>query len=260
MAAAYSIARWVTDRSSVSPAYILPILLLGGGAFLINLATTESLGKLKLRTQMRPEISAIVEWIRTETPAEARVLFEEAGDDFGFAYDGMYLSSFIPHWTGRELIGGPINLYNDRHHFAEFHSGKLFKRDIQTLTDDEIRSYFRLYNIGGGVAFHPASLKRFESMAGLLTLDRRIGPVHLMKINQTLNWFVQGEGKVKAGLNRIEVLNVKGDELVLKFHWTEGLASTPHVDKEPVIIGDDPIPFIKVRNPPSSFVLKIHPR
>ncbi len=117
-----------------------------------------------------------------------------------------------------------------------------------------------LYNIGAVVAFHPASLKRLQSLPGLITVNQRIGPVHLMKINQTLNWFVQGEGKVKAGLNRIEVLDVKGDELVLKFHWTEGLASTPHVDMEPVIIGDDPIPFIKVRNPPSSFVLKIHPR
>ena len=51
-----------------------------------------------------------MEWIKQDTPAEGRVLFEESGDETGFVYDGMYLSSFIPHWTGRELIGGPINL------------------------------------------------------------------------------------------------------------------------------------------------------
>jgi hypothetical protein len=28
---------------------------------------------------------------------EARVLFEESGDETGFVYDGTYLSSFIPH-------------------------------------------------------------------------------------------------------------------------------------------------------------------
>ena len=84
-----------------------------------------------IRTELRPELIAIVEWIKKETPAEARVLFEESGDETGFVYDGMYLSSFIPHWTGRELIGGPINLYNDRHHFAEFHSGKFLKKDIR---------------------------------------------------------------------------------------------------------------------------------
>ena len=136
-----------------------------------------------LRTQLRPELNAIVEWIKKETPAEARVLFEESGDETGFVYDGMYLSSFIPHWTGRELIGGPINLYNDRHHFAEFHSGKLFKKDIQTFSDDEIRNYFRLYNIGAVVAFHPASIQRLQSVAGIdhPRPSRRSGSPHESK-------------------------------------------------------------------------------
>jgi len=210
-----------------------------------------------LRTQLRPELTAIVEWVKQETPAEARVLFEESGDETGFVYDGMYLSSFIPHWTGRELIGGPINLYNDRHHFAEFHSGQLFKKDIQTLSDDEIRNYFRLYNIGAVVAFHPASIQRLQSVPGLVTLERRIGPVYLMRVNQPLSWFLQGEGKVKASLNRLKVSEVKGNEVILKYHWAEGLIGTPVVKIVPVKIGDDPIPFIKVIDPPAAFELRI---
>jgi hypothetical protein len=210
-----------------------------------------------LRTQLRPELTAIVEWIKQETPAEARVLFEESGDETGFVYDGMYLSSFIPHWTHRELIGGPINLYNDRHHFAEFHSGKLFKKDIQTLSDDEIRNYFRLYNIGAVVAFHPASIQRLQSVPGLVTLERRVGPVHLMRVNQPLSWFLQGEGRVKASLNRLEASEVKGNEVILKYHWAEGLIGTPAVKIVPVKIGDDPIPFIKVIDPPAVFELRI---
>jgi hypothetical protein len=191
------------DRPSASLAYVVPVSARRQRNFPFNLATTESLGKLKLRTQVRPEISAIVDWVRTQTPADARVLFEESGDETGFVYDGMYLSSFIPHWTGRQLIGGPINLYNDRHHFAEFHSGKLFKRNIQTLADDEIKNYLCLYNVGAVVAFHPASIQRLRSIPGLVAVDRQIGPIFLMKVHQPLTWFLQGEGKVRVAANRL---------------------------------------------------------
>jgi len=258
LASSYAIARWATDRPSASLAYVVPVFLLAGSVtFLFNLATTESLGKLKLRTHVRPEISAIVDWVRTQTPADARVLFEESGDETGFVYDGMYLSSFIPHWTGRQLIGGPINLYNDRHHFAEFHSGRLFKRNIQTLDDDIIKNYLRLYNVGAVVAFHPASVQRLLSISGLVTVDRQIGPIFLMKVNQPLTWFVQGDGKVKASANRLELSDVRGSELILKYHWVAGLAGIPAVKMDPVKIANDPIPFIKISNPPAVFTLQI---
>jgi hypothetical protein len=247
-------------RSLTHRFYVLPIIgACGLLAFLFNLFATETRAKMLLRTELRPELTAIVEWIEKETPVEARVLFEESGDETGFVYDGTYLSSFIPHWTARQLIGGPINLYNDRHHFAEFHSGKLLKKDIQTLSDDEIRNYFRLYNIGAVVAFHPASIQRLQSIPGLVGLDRQIGPVHLMKVNQPLTWFFEGSGKLKASLNRLELSELKGKEIVLKYHWTKGLSASPPASIVPVKIGDDPIPFIKIIQPPAGLILRIGP-
>ena len=68
-------------------------------AFLINLIQTESRGRMHLRTQVRPEISAIVEWIKNDTTEQGRVLFEESGDESGFVYDGIFLSALIPHFT-----------------------------------------------------------------------------------------------------------------------------------------------------------------
>ena len=123
----------------------------------------------------------------------------------------------------------------------------------------QIRNYFRLYNIGAVVAFHPASIQRILSVPGLVTLDRRIGPVHLMRVNQPLSWFLQGEGKVKASLNRLEVSEVKGNEVILKYHWAEGLIGTPAVKIVPVKMYDDPIPFIKILDPPATFTLQIRP-
>jgi hypothetical protein len=256
--ASYILADGLARRSPASRSYILPAIgACGLLAFLFNLFATEIRTTMLLRAGLRPELSAIVEWIKNETPAEGRVLFEESGDETGFVYDGAYLSSFIPHWTGRELIGGPINLYNDRHHFAEFHSGKFLKKDFAMLTDDAIRNYFRLYNIGAVVAFYPASIQRLQSVPGLVTVDRRIGPVYLMRVNQPLSWFIQGEGKVKARLNRLELSDLKGKEIVLKYHWIKGLSASPPARIAPVKIYDDPIPFIKIFEPPAALTLRI---
>ncbi|MGZ8497503.1 MAG: hypothetical protein ACXW5W_03685 [Candidatus Binatia bacterium] len=254
---AYCFNQWLFGHKTWRFHLVPAMIALGGSAFAINLVQTESLGKLQLRTRMLPEITAIVDWVGRETPREARVLFEESGDETGFVYDGIYLSSFLPHLTGRQLIGGPINLYNDRHHFAEFHSGKLFKRDIGAIADGELRNYFRLYNIGAVVAFHPASVEKLLSIPGLVTVDRRIGPIHLVKVNQPLSWFVEGDGKVQAGANRLELRDLKGGEIVLKYHWVAGLNSEPAANIEAVKLADDPIPFIKLIDPPSSLVLRV---
>jgi hypothetical protein len=206
---------------------------------------------------MNPELNRIAEWIKRAAPSDGRVLFEESGDETGFVYDGVYLSSFLPHLTGRQVIGGPINLYNDRHHFAEFHSGILFKKDVKTLSDEELRNYLRLYNIGAVVAFHPASLKRLQSLPGLVTLEQRVGPVHLIKVHHQLSWFMEGGGEVNAGFNRLELSSLKGKEVILKYHWIDGLTSTPAANIVPVNIADDPIPFIKIIGPPTALTLRL---
>ncbi len=168
----------------------------------------------------------------------------------------MYLSAFIPQRTGRQLISGPINLYNDRHHFAEFHSGKLLKRDVTTLSDEELRNYLSFYNIGAAVVIHPESLKRLQANSGLVTVAQSIGPVQLMKVHQALSWFVQGQGKVKANFNHLELSEIEGNPVVLKYHWIDGLQSQPHAKIEPIKLADDPIPFIKIVDPPAALTIR----
>lgn len=255
--AAYALSHWLAagraERSSLVPA----LVGCGAIAFLFNLVQSETSGKMYLRSQLNPELMAVVDWIARDTPADARLLFEESGDESGFVYDGVYLSALLPRLTGRQLIGGPINLYNDRHHFAEFHSGILLKRSVETLSDEQLRNYLRLYNIGAVVAFHPASIQRLQSIPGLVTVEQRIGAVHLMKVNQQLSWFIEGEGRIKAGLNRLELSEIKGNQVILKYHWVEGLTSSPSTKIEPVKILDDPIPFIKLVSPPANVNLRI---
>ncbi|HEY2990457.1 MAG TPA: hypothetical protein VGL11_22265 [Candidatus Binatia bacterium] len=260
LAAAHFIAAYRSSPRSTAklfPFLFRTALICGVLAFSINLLQTEAQRSMRLRTQTPPEIDAVVAWIRNEAPPNGRLLFEESGDETGFFYKGVYLSSLIPHWTGRQLIGGPINLYNDRHHFAEFHSAILFKRGITTFMDEELRGYFRNYNIGAVIAFHPRSVQRLLAVPGLVSTDRRIGDLHLMKVDQPLSWFLKGEGELAAGFNRLRASKIRGEEIVLKYHWTPGLVSDPPASITQEKILDDPIPFIKIIHPPEAFTLSV---
>jgi hypothetical protein len=256
LASSYLVGCWNRPPSNRRAIFISVLFAVGLITALTNTIKTESANKMRLRTEVSQEVKEIVEWIRQETATNGRVLFEESGEETGFVYDGMYLSSFIPYWTGRQLIGGPINLYNDRHHFAEFHSARFFKRDVATLTDGELVSYFRNYNVGAVVAFHPRSVQRLLS-SGLVSVERRLGDVHLMRVSQPLNWFLEGQGQLEAGFNRIHASKIQGNVVILKYHWAEELLTNPPLKVEPHRVLDDPIPFIKIIDPPPEFTLAI---
>jgi hypothetical protein len=256
--ASFVLSLWRPGAWSRTRSIFFSLLLTGAiCTFLVNVVQTEANPRLRLRTRLTSPVNEILDWIRNKTSKEARMLFEESGDETGFIYDGMYLSSFIPRMTGRQLIGGPINLYNDRHHFAELHSAQLFKRDIATFTDQELASYFRAYNIGAAVVFHPRTIQRLLALPALVSVDQKVGSIHLMRINQPPNWFLAGEGEAKAEWNRIEGSNVRGSGIILKYHWVKGLVSSPPMDIEAVKVLDDPIPFVKIPQPLPQFVLHI---
>jgi hypothetical protein len=107
------------------------------------------------------------------------------------------------------------------------------------------------------VAFHPASIQRLQSVPGLVSVERRIGPLQLMKVNQPSSWFIQGDGKIKAGFNRLELSGLAGREVTLKYHWIDGFIASPAARIEPVKMADDPIPFIKIINPPAALTLRV---
>jgi hypothetical protein len=255
--ATHALTEWLrTPKNSHTP--MIPLVVgMGLATFLINVAQTEAAARLQLRSRFIPELDAIVEWIKNTTLAEARVLFEESGDESGFVYDRSYLSSFLPALTGRQMIGGPINLYNDRHHFAEFHSGRMFKKTAPMLSDEQLKNYLNLYNVGAIVAFDPPTIERLRSLPGLVSIEQRIGPIYLMRVHQPLSWFVEGDGKVKAGFNRLELSDLKGKEIILKYHWIDALSATPAVKIAAVRLGDDPIPFIKLIDPPTAVTLRV---
>jgi hypothetical protein len=53
-----------------------------------------------------------------------------------------------------------------------------------------------------------------------------------------------------------ELSELKGSEIILKFHWVDGLTTHP-LTLEWVNLADDPIPFIKLVNPPAALTLSV---
>jgi hypothetical protein len=54
-----------------------------------------------------------------------------------------------------------------------------------------------------------------------------------------------------------ELSELKGSEIILKFHWVDGLTTHPLTKLEWVNLADDPIPFIKLVNPPAALTLSV---
>lgn len=228
--------------------------------FAINLERTESAGGMTLSDRLPSKDEQIIAWLRERTSPDERILFEESGDESGFVYGGAYLSSFAAHRAGRQLIGGPANAYNDCHHVAELHSGRLFKKlRLNEMPESEIRRLFEDYNIGACVVFDRASVEGLLACNGLVELDRRIGDIWLMKSTQPRSWVREGSAaEVRATLGAIDVRGASGESLVLKYHWVRGMECDPPASVEPTPSSPmDPIPFVRIVNPAPDFRIRL---
>jgi hypothetical protein len=62
---------------------------------------------------------------------------------------------------------------------------------------------------------------------------------------------------VRSDYNRLELsrLSAADDEVIISYHWMQGLQSNPERKLERVFVGADPIGFIRIIDPPKSLVI-----
>ncbi|MGH8547314.1 MAG: hypothetical protein ACRERU_01675 [Methylococcales bacterium] len=185
----------------------------------------------------------LADWIRKNTTNEARVLFETSP---GRVHDGAHIAGYLVLSTQREFIGGP---YVFMHH-AGFWDGNVFGRPISDFSVDAFADRLRLYNIGWIVAYSDSS-KAYLSQHPSLELVAQHGQLKLFKMHQEPTYYLEGHGKVmERKLNRIELNEIAGDAVTLKYHYVDGMLSDPPAVLQPVTLPDDPEPFIRVLAPP----------
>ena len=120
-----------------------------------------------LAVGITPEMSELVEWIRTKTDPTARILFEdqlrilEPTDP-----ESVHWTPLLPVLLGpdrRQFIGGLYQTAFIRHHkmaaFGDFHLGDRF---IDEWPTDKLREYCDLYNVGWVVCWSPLSRFWFD--------------------------------------------------------------------------------------------------
>ena len=79
----------------------------------------------------------------------------------------------------------------------------------------------------------------------------------IYKVSRSPSFFFKGEGEIASTYNRLFLKNIKpqDNEIVIKYHWMKYLKTEPELKMERVMLLDDPVGFIKIKNPPSSLVI-----
>jgi hypothetical protein len=97
----------------------------------------------------------------------------------------------------------------------------------------------------------------FNQHPGFLKKIAEIDRFTIYEVIGNYSFFLKGQGRVFADYNRIELkdLVAENNEVVLSYHWMKQFRTEPPVTLEKALVGDDPIGFIKLIDPPKELVI-----
>ena len=128
-------------------------------------------------------------------------------------------------------------------------------KPIDHISQEEFFQFAEQYNLGWIIAHSPESKEYFDRMPGVIPLQGFLD-LQTYQIQRPLGYFLKGSGRISSrDHNQLTLSNVKGSEIILKYHYIRGLVSNPSTDIVAIKYPDDPNPFIGIRNPPSDLTL-----
>jgi len=199
----------------------------------------------------------LVSWINNNTTKEGRILIENS--DFGtdHQYYGTHLPFILPHLTGREYLGNYSYFAVAKDYIATFNEGYLFRKPVGDISDKMLREYFDLYNIRWVIYWSENSKKVFGRDNPFFTPLIKIDKFNICRVERKPSFFIKGSGTVQADYNRIQLSNVKpvGGEIILCYHFMKFLKTDPPLPIERVMLSDDKVGFIRIKNPPPSLLI-----
>jgi hypothetical protein len=216
-------------------------------AFFVRDALLEVFGNRSARYAVtRPEVKGdgaisgdIIQLLKTRTDRSARVFFETS---LARVLDGAHVAGYYALAADREFIGGPYP-YNG---FANAWDNFAFGRRLADFPTADLVQYLDLYNIRWMACHTPGCSQAFSAVPGVRQVAT-VGPMTLLEREMRPSYVLSGTGSVDARcLNRLEVSVAGGTDLILKYHWVDGLAVTPPARIEPYFVSGIPRPFIAV--------------
>ena len=211
----------------------------------------------KFLTRMPQEMEQLIHYIKTSTTNEARILIENSDFESNHQYARGHFPHILPHLTGRQYIGNDCAYNPTKDSVVSFLSGSLFKQPIETLGLEDVARRCDLYNIGWVICWTPQAKTFFNRYPGYFAPDGVIDRFSLYRVNRQPSFFIKGSGSARAEMKRIELKNLapQDGEVIISYHWMKYLKTDPPVTMEPVFFLNDPIGFIKLKNPPHSVLI-----
>lgn len=273
----FSVAAWLTlilpaaagvmllrDRARRSPvagqwiAVVVLAAIVAVTAYFARDALLEIFGDRTARYAVtRPEVKGdgavsieLVKVLKEHTDESARVFFETS---LARVLDHAHVAGGYALTSNREFIGGPYP-YNG---FASAWDNFAFGRRLSDFPSEELQRYLDLYNVRWMVCHTSACRKAMVALPGVRAIAD-VGPATLYERSMIPTFFVVGAGSIEGRcLNRIEVSTPGSQELVLKYHWVDGLVATPPARIEPRFIAGVPRPFIAITGAPAKFTISL---
>ena len=212
---------------------------------------------LAFSTRMEPELAQLVDYIKKNTTNQARILIENSDWESGHQYGGGHFPSILPHLTGREFIGNDFAYNPTTDSIVSFVCGVLFQKRIETLGLQDVAHLCDLYNMGWVICWSKEAKAFFSTYPDYFISDGTIGKFSLYRVNRKPSFFIRGSGVARSEMNRIELTDIvpQDGEVIVAFHWMKYLKTAPPVPMERAIVSEDPVGFIRLKNPPRTVLI-----
>jgi hypothetical protein len=194
--------------------------------------------------------NAVVAFLERGSRADDRVLVESRWTNvpaYPAARDRINVTRFalLPLRSGHECLGYGGTSYIGAERYAGFGYGSLLGRRLASLTPADLRSLLDRYAISWLVACEPTTKQWLTSFPGLVEHEEAAGDCEIFRVRDAdASRLLEGSGRVRASLDRIEVTDAAGERVVLKYHWAPILRAEPPVRLEEAPQPAAPVGFI----------------
>lgn len=176
--------------------------------------------------------------------------------------DDVHLAHLVPYMTGRAVIGGlSAEAFVKHGHAGMDYEGRLFGRFPLEWDPAVLETYLAAYGIDLVVFGKQEWIDFAEDAKSPFVPDVSVGGYRLYRLKQPAPSLVMdGQARVTASHDCVQVRQVTDARLVLKLHYADWLEADHGVKLEPVSVLDDPVPFIRCRVPEGVTEFTITPR
>lgn len=167
-----------------------------------------------------------MEWIRTDIPEDARVLF--AGYTM-HGYGGGHVAH-LPAMTGREMMAC------DYYHFSPKEVEYDYPPAAWRNSPEQIFAFLHLYNVKAVSTLHASWGEHFRAHPEWYEEVMPLGENRLMffRVKSDSSLFKLNKGQVQAHFNRLNVtLENEHEDAVIAYNWAKGLKAPPPAELFP---------------------------